>query len=699
MLNGISKYLKRNIFAYVGIIRTIQITKISKKYINELEIIEEINMNNFCKIYYQNDNKKPSLYILLRHFKSKLPKNIFIEIYTYYMNNYIKKNSDELIELDLLLDCDIVQTIINKNLLNTNKISLVITSLELSLNKNINFKNSKNIEQIYFNIVSPNQDIIRQMPKYAYNEIYNNYLFLVYYLLALKIFNNIIPENIKKLGLSHDYTFNDINQEKINLILKGLKIEENLTNIKILNLIFDELYKYKNIKSFRFNSDDDTSFSFLLDNNCEHKFIQNLDEIQIDFSIFNKEKDVTSFINLVDNKSIRNKLNISLEINIDQFEEIIKYVDIVKIKEIRISWIHQYKYKNKEININFQNKFKNLGFDMTLYDFKFFKQLSNLEELYIKFTNYDFDYTSFKHLVNLQKLEIFKLNLENDDALSNLFQTFNKYNQNLISIEINNFDLKKMLYGNEVKLSILLELKNLKNFSFRCLELLNGEEINTENGIVFSYLDYYKINNFNIDKCEKLENIRVPYYFECNNAKVLNNLKKISIDLLEPNNIKFLKLILNCNNLRDLFISFLLPFHNYDSINYLYENIGKVRGIECEIHFNIIKNNYVKEKSDINAKALTNFENEYMKQIKNIMKNKNEMNFIEDLYVLPKYEDYEDFRKLDYDEKISILENFPIIQIYGTISMEDQYLCKKINFSKEKELFLNYFGINKKNEY
>lgn len=31
--------------------------------------------------------------------------------------------------------------------------------------------------------------------------------------------------------------------------------------------------------------------------------------------------------------------------------------------------------------------------------------------------------------------------------------------------------------------------------------------------------------------------------------------------------------------------------------------------------------------------------------------------------------------------------------------MEDQYLCNKIDFSKEKELFMNYFGINKKNEY
>ena len=104
------------------------------------------------------------------------------------------------------------------------------------------------------------------MPKYAYNEINNNYSFLVYYLFALKFFNNLIPENIKKLGLSYDYTLEDINKEKINQILKGLKIEENPTNNKLLNLIFDELYKYKNIKSFRFNSDEDTSFSFLLEN-------------------------------------------------------------------------------------------------------------------------------------------------------------------------------------------------------------------------------------------------------------------------------------------------------------------------------------------------------------------------------------------------------------------------------------------------
>ena len=105
-------------------------------------------MVNFCKLYYQNDNIKPSLYILIRHFKEKLPKNHFIQIYAYFMNNYLKNNSNELIELNLLLDVDIVGEIINKNLLKTNKISLILISLNLLFTKSINFdfKNKKNIE-------------------------------------------------------------------------------------------------------------------------------------------------------------------------------------------------------------------------------------------------------------------------------------------------------------------------------------------------------------------------------------------------------------------------------------------------------------------------------------------------------------------------------------------------------------------------
>ena len=148
MINKVNKYLRKNICTFISIEKTIEITKISKKFINELEIKPQINMVNFCKLYYQNDNIKPSLYILIRHYKEKLSKNHFTQIYAYFMNNYLKNNSNELIELNLLLDVDIVGEIINKNLLKTNKISLFLTSLNLLFTKSINFdfKNNKNIE-------------------------------------------------------------------------------------------------------------------------------------------------------------------------------------------------------------------------------------------------------------------------------------------------------------------------------------------------------------------------------------------------------------------------------------------------------------------------------------------------------------------------------------------------------------------------
>ena len=694
MLNNISNNLKKEIFQYLSIIRTIQLIKKSKKYLNILGIKEEINMINFCKIYYQNDNKKISLYILLHHFKSKLPKKYFIEIYTYFMNNYIKNNPNELIELDLLLDIDIVQNIINKNLLKTNKISLMITSIELALNKNINFKNNKNIEQIYFNIISPEKEINFLMDTYLYNNIDINKdqpYYLVYYLLILKYFNNFIPSYIQKIGIPNiDYEY--IKEEKILQIIKKLNLnikdEENINYDKILKLVFDELNQYKNIKYFGFDN------GYILLNNFKHNFIQNLDEIKLEYSIFKKEEDIPLFKELINKKELKNKLNIVLKINLNYFEEIKNDLNKVKFENIIIDSINLYEIK--DIKVNFQNNLKSLIMNIKIYDFNIFSQLTNLEILTIKSTNENSDCTLFKYLINLKNLNIQNLYLKNDDELNKLFKTFNKYNQNLISIEIDNFYLNEMLYGDEVKLSTPLELKNLQKFSFRCSEHLIGEEINNEEDVVFSYINYYKINIFNIDKCEKLEFIRVPYYFQCNNIKVLNNLKKISIDLLETDNFKFLDLILSCKNLKDLFISFLLPFKNYDIVKYLYENIGKIRGIESELHFNIMKNNYIKKNSEINAKSLKNFEKEYIIQINNIIKNKkSEMNFIEKLYVLPTDDDYEDFKKMKYNEKIQFLKNFPILESYGTISMEGLYLSDKIDFIKEKKLFLDYFGINK----
>ena len=689
-----SKFIQRNIFLYSGIIRTIQIIKISKEYINKLSLKKEINMINFCKIYYENDNKKPSLYILLRHFKLILPKSNFIQIYTYYMNNYIKKNPDDFIELELLLDSDIVETIIKQNLLNTNKISLIITSLNLAFNKNFNFINEKNISQIYFHFNCLDKEKGSIDYNYDFNRI-NFDSFLLFYLLVLKYFSNLIPDNIKKIGIINMFP-DDINQGKIEQILKRLNFDKNLdiNDDKIkLNLIFNELEKYKNIKSFNFNFINLENISAFLAND-NHNFITNLDEIIIDCYMY-KENEIVLFKKLINNEKLRNKLNINLTIHQDKFDEIKYAFDIVKFKDVSIDKPYDAKYKDKKIKINFPHNLKMLNYSSQLFDFTIFKQLTNIEILYIHLTSINSDYSLFKHLTNLKKLSINRLYMKNDDEFNNLIKTFNKYNQNLTSIEIDNFNIDTLLYGDAVTLSTPLELKNLKKFIFRCSELLEGRPgLNFENNEVLSYIDYYKINTFNIDKCEQLEDIRVPYYFECNNIKVLNNLKKISIDLFETNNIQFLKLILNCINLRELFISFLLPFHSYDIINYLYENIGKIRTIECEIHFNIIEKNFVKENSIINVTNLKNIEIEYINKINNIINDKKrQKNFIENLFVLPNNEDYENFRKKKYNEKIQILKNLPIIEYYGLISLEGQYLCDMIDLQNEKKLLNDYFGI------
>ena len=79
-----------------------------------------------------------------------------------------------------------------------------------------------------------------------------------------------------------------------------------------------------------------------------------------------------------------------------------------------------------------------------------------------------------------------------------------------------------MLFQNEIKLNTPIELKNLKKFSFK---YYYDRKYN-------NFFNRFTINSFNIDKCPKLEEIRVPFYFECNNITVLNNLKRISINLL-----------------------------------------------------------------------------------------------------------------------------------------------------------------------
>ena len=681
MFNKIIKYIKREIFSYVGIERTIEITKISRKYINDLEIKDKINMINFCKIYYQNDNRPPSLYILLRHFITKLSKRDFMEIYVYFMNNYIKNNPNELIELELLLDIDIIETIINKTLLKTNRLSLKISSLNFLLNKNINFKNNKNIEQIYFNFPFPEKEYSSQY----YNKLYikDKPYYLVYYLLVIKLFGKLIPKNIKKIGFPSIY-INDIPKEKIIKILRkqNIYIDENNINKSLINLIFDELSQYKNIKNFEFpfSRNELSNFLEIIKNN--HPFINNLDEIELGINLYNEE-DITLFKELINKNDLKNKLKINILVNINDFEKIKSSFDTVKYANVSINVPSEYEL----INTSLPKNLKNLNFDR-LYASNIFTQLSNLEilDLYKVESGVNSDFESFRYLTNLKDLRIIKLYVKDDDELNNLFSIFNKYNHELVSLEICKFENKKMLNfkEKEIKLYTHLELKNLKKFIFKYQD--EQEKY---------YYNNFKINSFNIDKCEKLEEIRVPFYFECNNTNVLNNIKKISISLLETNNIEFLNLILRCNNLRELFISFLLPFQDYNIINTLYKKIGKIRRIECMIVLNVI-GNLNSEEVIFDEKEEKKMNDEYIRELNNIIKVKKlGWNYLEEFYVLPSNDDYKNFENMKYNEKIEFLKNFPVITKYGDILIENEYLHEKINYSEESKLFLDNFGLNK----
>ena len=684
MFNRIPKFLRKEVFSFIDIITKIKITKISKEYINNLEIKKQMNMINFCKIYYQNDNRKPSLYILLKHFKSLLSKVDFISIYTYFMNNYIQNHSNELIEFELLLDTDIIGTIINNKLLNTNKISLKITSLNLLFDKNLDFQNSQNIEQIIFNGILEESDFTYILLNKLY--IDSNIYYEIYYLLILKYFKRLIPKNIRTIGISSiqcsDF-INNINEEKLSQILQTIGVnKENLNIESMLNLIYNELSQYTNIKIFGFESENFNSIFSLFLNALKnaHPFLQNLDEINIDNDVFldNNEK-ISSFKELINKEHLKQKLTVeNIEIGIDSYEKVKDILDIVKYKRLTINGVE--KYKNDKIKVNFSNNLRMVQLNNNLYDFEIFKQMNTLEILQLYKTTEDCDYSLFKYLTNLKELEIFELHLSNDNELDNLFKIFNKYNQKLKKLKIGKFKLKKMLYQNEIKLNTPIELKNLKIFSFK---YYFDRKYN-------NFFNHFIINAFNIDKCTVLEEIRVPFYFECNNITVLNNLKRISINLLDTTNIKFLSMILNFKNLVNLYIRFLLPFKNYNILNYLYDNLGKIRKLECELQYNTIKN-IIEKNDEISEEEIKNYNSEYINKINNIFKPK-KLEYIETLFVFPTSDDYDVFKNLKYHDKNEFLKNFPNIETYGYINLESQYLYSKIDFSKEKYFLSKYFG-------
>ena len=680
MLKGISRFIQKQIFSFVGTIRTIALLKTSKEYINKLDYKQCINMYNFCKIYYENDNIKPSLYILLRNFISKISKDNFVEIYTYFINNYIKDNPNESIELDLLLDKDIVLEILNKNLLKTNKIELIISSLNILFNQNLNFRNKTNIEKIYFKIIDKNKNRNRD-----YNQIninFEEYDRAFDYLLFLIYFKRLIPESISQIGFSSLLNDSNLSKEKINILIneklgignKNIYNEKsNLDSYKLYMLIFDELSQYKNIKEFTFNSHDVDDYFKILKN--ENKFLNNLTKINLDIYNLLNQENIYTLKNLIQTNHLKNKLKIDIKISLDFY---------LKLKELLNEEINEnilnfctfsnfnYKTHNHKIKYFLPNNIK-LSF---LNDLIFFYDYSNLEILHLSTISLDknYDYDIFSNLPNLKELKSFELEFKNENTLNNLFKTLNKYNQELKILDIKYFNIDELnddKIDKGINLNVDLELKNLENLS---INYNDSAEIKNK-----------KINVLNIDKCEKLKEIKTSYDFQCQNPKVLNNIENIYIRIFESNNDYFLRtIILKCKNLKKLYINFLLPF-NMKLISTLYNNIGKIRHLEIDYWF-YEENQEIFDEMD--KKEYIKYENELKKIIKF---KKFGWNFLEKSYVFND-EYYKEFNNLKYEDKINKLKNFPILEIYGYFSLEHDYKFNKIDLDKEKEIFLEYLN-------
>ena len=260
----------------------------------------------------------------------------------------------------------------------------------------------------------------------------------------------------------------------------------------------------------------------------------------------------------------------------------------------------------------------------------------------------------FLNINNLKELEIYEVQLIDDNALDNLFNIFNEFNQNLIKLHIELFKFKNYLYDKEIKIKNNIELKNLKDFCFKYSDINKN----------YFEIKRYKINKLNIDKCINLEKIHIPYYFECNNIDILNNLKTIKIDYLENNNINFLNQILSYKKLNNLNIVFLLPIKNNNIIKILIDNINKIQKIKCKLYLNVT--GIVQDSNrtfEIKSKTEKNSEKKYFKEFNKIInEQKIIFNYLKKFDIFSNNKKlYKEFRNINYFGKIKYLENFPVI--------------------------------------
>ena len=109
-------------------------------------------------------------------------------------------------------------------------------------------------------------------------------------------------------------------------------------------------------------------------------------------------------------------------------------------------------------------------------DFNFFELFPDLEKLKISYSikdNYNLDYSLFHYLPKLKKISI-RIKQIGKDSLTNLFKALNKYNKELVDINIFIDNFYNIVEEDQIILNTDIELKNLENLTINYVRYNNS---------------------------------------------------------------------------------------------------------------------------------------------------------------------------------------------------------------------------------
>ena len=720
---------------------------------NKIEKIKDINLNDYINI----NNYKDFIFLDNRIFIKKIFGNLsFLKLNQntnsifIYKTNIIIFNLNRTIFLLININNDLIEKISLENLIHK------ISQFHLNLNNKFNFFDNNN------NIISNNINNILYMNtnnfKYGinfYNYIYENEIYFIFFIQDDKIKKNIFviynilffPSliYIMKNTFEINYQQNQFNKKiiknfyfkwnkKNNKIVISLNFEENyfeiilidinLKTIKILNSLIllnkkDKIQKFNIITDIFFNENNNKNNQYcLIILDFINLIIINLNNY--DFILFQNNNNYTFYLNLNDvfkfdyNKILFSKLNIKND-KIYIFINTKKNIKLIRFKLLKIAI-------NNKINFfsfnGVQNEIMNNNVEFLKYISKTFENNLNIFYYYL----YLFSKINKNSLVLIKEIIPIINKIQNQFLYSE--------NNNLINVDLNNYNFQFGIFGNFLVYSFNclkindfinenLLFTNFFNLTTKKLLLEDENEITILNNKE-NELNIYEINFYNFSNNKKmftilLKELLIPkfdlkkfiiiikkFFSKKEEQKIiLNNIKFLLIELYNKNK--------KINNIEKIENEIYLYEEKYYILQLFYSLIKKNNNIVLKI-FNLLNNYFDKKEFQkiINfiLDITFDFYLNYYKNNKNIQFIYNEFYINDIILYLEKNKTYNFIKKKYFIKKISknlfndknnnikfilcfislILQKFILIQEFRHL-LNSQEIIIFINI-------INYFKLN-----